>query len=392
MITRNRKVVSLVVIALLGISTSYGAIDEPTSEDVPIRLSTRKPLTKSNKWELHEPPEVLEEQAKYRPPPGTAYQGGQHHVSSSVRLQIVDPPNKSYIAGTHFIVKLKVHVPPSVEKSFQKAYERDGHACLSLDDGPYHCWNFENAQMFFAQATDGEHTLTAKLYRDGSLQHETTSEQISFTVVHNPEFEDGANFHKQTMTVKRRDVEDEEDDGEEGEAVEVAYPTVQIINPEDRVSYSGTRVGLKTLLVPEPPKLFRKYFQHGFTCFNVDFATAHACYPLFQNNTNPFILGLDIGMHSIEALLINPQTGDLLKGSSRGRKIFFMAGESNEGAHFVANINVRGKLHKVPMVQGGSIIEQAKSLCSSVGLVESIDCIEPVSEHIKLVADQNGFF
>ena len=108
--------------------------------------------------------------------------------------------------------------------------------------------------------------------------------------------------------------------------------------------------------------------------------------------TDPFILNLKIGMHTIEALLINPQTGNLLKDSSRGKKVFFMAGDSNEGAHFVADINVRGMLHKVPMVQGGSIVEQARSLCSSVGLVDSIDCIEPLAGHLRSVADRHGFF
>lgn len=392
MIIRNR-IVSFILIAATSISTTHGAIDEPTSEDVPIRLSTRKPLTKTDKWELHDPPEVLQKQASYRPQPGTVYQGQDQHQISSPRLEIIEPPNKSYIAGTYFLVKLKVHVLPSAEESFQRAYERDGHACLSLDDGPYHCWDFENAQIFYAHATDGNHTLTARLYKDGSIQNKTTSEKISFTIVHDPEFEEGAEFHTQSMTVRKNDIE-ETDDGseEEEEAVEVSYPAVQIISPKDRVSYSGTRIGLKTFFEPEKPELFRRYFQYGFTCFNVDFATAYACYPLFQNNNDPFILGLDIGMHNIEAQLINPETGDLLRDSSTGTSIFFMAGESNEGANFVADINVRGKLHKVPIVQGGSIIEQAKNLCSSVGLIENIDCIEPVSGHLKLVAKQNGFF
>jgi hypothetical protein len=392
------RVRSSIILITLILSSSYsnahGAIDGPSSEDAPIRLSSKtKPITTPHEWKLHDPPEVTEKESQYRPLPDASTQlnnQAQKGIHADARLEIVEPPNKSYIAGKNFLVKLKVNLPQSAEESFKKAYEGDGHACLSLDEGPFHCWNFDNAKMFYTEATDGNHTLIAKLYKDGTLQDETSSEKISFTMVHNPEFIEGdLDLHSQNMI--NRESEKDETILEEEDGVEVTYPVVQIMNPLHRVSYSGTDIGIRTLLEPINPKLFEKFFQNGFSCFNVDFATAYACYPLFQDNAHPFVLGMNVGMHALEASLLNPETGNLLKDSSTGRHIFFMAGQSNKGAHFVADINIRGKLHKVPLVQGGSILAQAKSLCSSVGLTGNVDCIEPVLQHLTVVADQHGF-
>ena len=141
-------------------------------------------------------------------------------------------------------------------------------------------------------------------------------------------------------------------------------------------------IGFKTRLNPINPHLFEKYFQNSYTCFKVDFATASACYSIFNYNTDPFILGLNIGMHTIEASLVNPETGDLLQNSSSGRQTFFMAGTSNIGADFVVDVNIRGKLHRVPMLQGGSIQKQSKYLCASVGTGGNVDCIEQIQQYL----------
>lgn len=374
-----------------------GSIDGPSSEDTPIRLSRtqHQPITTSHRWDLHESPEKLKDDAQHMSPKRDV-PSQDHNMQTqppstlTAKLEILEPPEKSFIAGKHFLVKLRVNVPPIDEERFKKAYQHDGHACLSLDEGPYHCWNIENAGMFYADVTDGDHTLVAKLYRNSELQADTTSEPITFTMVHNPEFE-GESNHTQHLRYQTKSFEENENNKGSGGGVEVTYPVVHILNPADQVSYSGNDIGLKTRLNPVNPNLFEKYFQNGYTCFNIDFATAYACYSIFNYNTDPLILGLDIGMHTIETSLVNPETGDLLQNSTSGRQTFFMAGKSNLGADLVVDINIRGKLHKVPFLKGGSILEQSKHLCASVGNGSSVDCIKPIKQHLTNAAHERNF-
>jgi len=368
------------------VSLVEGSIDEPNYADAPIRLSRPKPVTKPHHWDLYAPVEEVTRQSQDQPSPAVAEPTHQsNRPQHDARLEILEPPDKSFIAGKTFIVKLDIHVQPSTEALFKKAYEHDGHLCVSVDEGPYHCWNLDNAQILFNEVTDGNHTLNAKLYKDGKLQHETSSSEISFTMVHNPEFDDEIKFHNQNITSQDDvPVVDEEYNQEEG--AQVSFPVVEVLSPKDRVSYTGNHIGIKTLLKPSDPEQFKKYFENSFTCINIDLATVHACYPIFDEYNDPLILGLNNGMHTMQASLMNPETGDLLDDSIHNN-IFFMAGNANEGAHFVADINIRGKLHKVPIVQGGSLVEQAKYLCTSVGLTGSLDCLDPVYKHLTQVEE-----
>lgn len=171
----------------------------------------------------------------------------------------------------------------------------------------------------------------------------------------------------------------------------MTYPVVDLVSPLEKVSYSGTSVSLRSQLRPEDPILFEKYFNRSYVCFNIDIATAHSCFPIYGDTVSPLVVGLDAGMHTIEASLCHPHTGELLVASSTGTRVFFMAGESNEGAAFTADINLRGKSYAVPIVKGGCITEQAKSVCSDVGLSNNTACFNPVYNHLKEVAGQSGF-
>jgi hypothetical protein len=365
------------------------SIDGPSSTDTPIRLSKRQPATTPQRWELHKD---LSGEPQYKPSKNIQSQINQSHENPLVaKAEIVEPPGKSYIAGKGFLVKLRINIPPSQEERFQTAYNHDGHICLSLDDGPLFCWSvIGEVKMYFADVTDGQHTLIAKLYKDGEIQDATVSAIVNFTMVHNPEFAEGVDFHLQEHYEKPTEDVDEQKANDKNEKVEVIFPVVDLVNPANRVSYAGNSISMKTNLEPQDPEIFQMFFLHGFICFNIDFATAYACYSIYNYDANPLVLGLDIGMHTISAALINPETGDILKESMGGRTTFFMAGKSFEGAQFVADINVRGRLHKVPLIPGASLREQSKHLCSSIGNEGTLDCIEAIKMHLFQAARQQN--
>jgi hypothetical protein len=164
-----------------------------------------------------------------------------------------------------------------------------------------------------------------------------------------------------------------------------------MISPREKVSYNGTVMILRPLLMPSDPEQFEKFFKFAFNCFNLDLSTAHACFRIFNDLGDPFVLGLDGGMHTIEASLAHPNTGELLDGSSEGTKMFFMTGNDDEAALFVADINIRGKVHNIPLVKGGCIVAQTKTFCASVGLEDNSLCLNPVYDHLKEIASQYGF-
>ncbi len=405
--TSNKSSIVSILLCLLSIPiiTTLGSIDGPSSGNTPIRLTTnkkeqlqQKPITTPHLWKLQDPSSMdgtpstnVNNQNNPQQPPPT---GTSNIQKLAAKVEILEPPNQSYIAGKHFNVKLKINFHPHHQERFKKEYQESdnsGYVCLSLDNGLYNCWKILNqSNIVFANVSNGNHTLVATLYKDGVVQNETTSEEIMFTMVHDPIFEDeeGRNeFHSMLPSNINDNIMEEEEDHE---GVEVSYPVVQVLNPLHRVSYSTYDLEVTTKLAPtSQPETFEKYFQHGFICYDVDFATGQACYSIFYHNFNPLILGLNIGMHTIQASLIHPQTGDILPDSSMGRITFFIAGKDNAGATFVADINIHGKLHKVPLMNGGSIVAQARYLCSIIGYSGNIDdCIEPIGMHLTNIAHQ----
>ena len=272
-----------------------------------------------------------------------------------------------------------------------------------------------------------KHSLIAALCRDGELMEETMSESIRFTNIidlENPLMVPPSDDREQ----EEEEYEDnqEEDDDEidldldqidSEKLVEVAFPSIRLLSPLDRVSYTGSKIPLQSYYAPpKNPHEFRKYFRHSFTCFRIDLAIVHACFPLFPPSANnsddgahdtresdftvdqsseddPLILGLAIGMHTIEASLSTPdnEQGGLLPASSSGTFTFFMAGDVNEGAAFMAEINLRGTLYRIPIVRGGCLVEQTRALCGSIGLGGDEVCLESVFHHLHMVATQTGF-
>lgn len=331
-----------------------------------------------------------------------------------VHLKVHEPPHGSFIAGTYFFVGLQVLTSDSESERLVRAARDDYRVCISVDHGHYSCWS-TNSTIVYAHAIHGSHSLIAKLYKDENLLDETASSLITFTTVSDPSMNvSGVEFHSQFSNLQANNQEDEhidaeddmvdldqndvesddEDDEsfqEEEEGVHVSFPAVEFHTPSDQVSYTGSDLMIDTVLKPQDPEQFSKYFKQSFTCFSIDMATAQPCFQLFQDHTNPLMVGLDIGFHTIEASLTNPETMELLEASRSGLQTFFMAGQENKGAVFTAEINLRGKLHQVPIVKGGNLVAQTKSLCRSVGLAEQAICLEPVFRHLQMVGRQVGF-
>lgn len=380
--TLNIIILSIIVSASL-LQLSFSAITGPKTSNKPIRLSSSKRQIgkiKSNSNNVNrerklsgERPNDQRKQPLNNPP--------------AVKLNITEPPNDSFIAGEHFMVSISIITDD--EESFRKAYVdgNSGRVCLSLDEGAYSCWPVSNGRVFFSQVVEGSHSLVAKIYKDGKLIDQSIS-SVNFTTVINPSFYDpNTSYHNQ---LRHQEIREEAKDS--GEGAHVSFPIVDLMSPLEKVSYHGTSIELQSRLRPKDPEMFEKFFNNSYICFNVDIATAHACFPIFGDATKPLILGLESGMHTIEASLCHPHTGDLLLSSSSGTIVFFMAGDSNEGAAFTANVNIRGKSYEVPVVKGGCITTQAKNLCSSVGLADTMTCFDSVHNHLKEVAAQSRFF
>ena len=363
---------------------SNGAITAPNSK-TPIRLSStseEKVTTTQHRWNLqqNQPVSASSNRRLYI----NDLEENEVDNNPDAIVNIVEPPNESFLAGGNFYVA--VQIVPENETAFRQKYLQngDGRLCLSLDEAPYHCWPIDNAKIFFSQAIEGSHSIVAKLFKGGELQHTTKSKTTTFTIVYNPklEVESGTQFYSQ--------IQAEDEENEEDELVDVTFPVLRVVSPAEKVSYSGNSITFASILQPLDPNQFKTYFSKAFTCLKVDAATAHSCFPIFGAKLDPLVLDLETGMHTIEAVLSHPQTGDLLEGSSLGPRIFFIAGVSNEAALFTAEVNINGQIHVIPIVKGGSIFEQTKALCFNVGLHNDTACSNQVLEYLKSAAEQRG--
>jgi len=303
--------------------------------------------------------------------------------NTNAKLNILEPPMDSILAGSNF--KVSVQVLAENQDDFTDAYEKssDGKICISLDDSPFHCgWSAIDGNIFFSNAIEGSHTIVAMLYNNGTLHNESRSETISFTTVQNPDIDSDDDDEDSSLSldgISNQKVKNSSN----GEVVNVKVPTVQIDSPADKVTYPGTSVTIRNIVDPPEPELFERYFKHSFICINIDAATAHSCFAAFGDTNPPFVIGLDPGLHSIEAALSHPESGDLLFQTSSSTKIFYVAGELNEAAYIVGEAAVDGATRFIPVAKGGSLSAQADGFCSSIGLKEDISCTGSVFHHLS---------
>jgi len=388
-----------------------GAITGPKSTDTPIRLVNSKPeySTNVNNEGVRNTASSTATAASTQPHTTNRHadnSNAQPHLQGGgAKVEISEPPDKSYIAGGNVFVRIKIEAKGNQEE-FNRTYliDDNGRVCFSLDLEPYHCWPLNKGVVFYSQAVEGSHTLSARLYRNGSMDENSASSTVTFTTVNdaNIELYPNATFHNQTILMNDSTTSDKSNTTLE-KTINVTFPAVQIISPADKVSYTGDNITFQSLLKPSNEEIFRNYFRYSFVCINIDMASAHSCFRIFDSDSNytkiqtdekrlPLVLNLDPGLHTIEASLSHPVTGDLLDQSSLGTHIFFMTGKFNEAAALTVKINIRGKSYSVPVAKGGDIIEQSKAVCyKAVGVDNGMNtCLESVSKHLLTVAQQSG--
>ena len=296
------------------------------------------------------------------------------------KLVVVDPPQNSFIQGGNFMVNVVLQVED--EEAFMKNFS-SFHVCLSLDEAPWHCWPEKNTRMYFSQVIEGSHSLRAKIFHNESFIEQYSSENISFKVVTDP------NFEPANITT-----EDENDlldlDQSDSETVSVHVPKVQIQSPIDKITHRGTSIEFRSHLRLVDVELFQQYFNHSFICVNLDAAAGHTCFPIFGylDNMSPLIVDVSAGFHTFEASIMNPQTKDLIEVSSSGTITFFTSGSNDEAAAFSTRIIVDDEARYIPVVSGSDYEAQAASFCSSIFLANDHMCIETV--HQKLLEDMKN--
>ena len=359
------------------IALSDAAITAPLGNDTPIRLSTRGQKAVQNN-------------------DNNALKHG-----NVVTLEFKHPVNKQSIFGTKLEVKIAA-VTELNEQAFQEKF-KDTTMCLSLDDGPFFCCDTDRAVMY-SNVDEGEHTLVAKMYQKGDFVNFAREASVAFTTTLDPTklseqdriaFEDQMQLKKQNSTSLGENIEEEE-------LVEVTFPKVHLVSPHHRVTYAGTELNVETMIDSQDHPQFKKYFQNSYTCLSLDLSPTYFCHALhfdessLQTKSTMIATSLGIGLHTIEAALSHPETGEILDLSKSGKRISFVAGKSMEGAQFVTAINLRGKSIQIPVAAGGNIQTQSQEVCHQAGFNEKKEedfasCFQLILDHLIMTANQLGF-
>lgn len=285
-------------------------------------------------------------------------------------------PN-SYIFGTRVFVKIEEIVE---NKARFLENSTNNKVCVSLDDAPFYCTSTLN--ITFAGVLEGQHTLSTRIWIKGNLIEDSQTEVVVFTIIND------------LSLIGRLDYDDDDDEvltqaeqNRSNEKVMVEYPNVKIASPLLLGTY---RPNLPLLIDIEPSnkKQFERYFRNGYKCFCIDGGSGFGCFPLFSNeDMHPLVVGLTPGLHTVEAILLDPRSGELLPLSSSGTTTFFTVGQNNEGSIMVGKLEFEGMTYSVPIENGGDISTQATIFCSDIKHLAA-DCVLSASNHLKNIAIQ----
>ncbi|GFH48482.1 hypothetical protein CTEN210_04958 [Chaetoceros tenuissimus] len=356
------------------LALSDAAITAPLGNDTPIRLSTKQTVQNNDSNPL------------------------KH--SNVVQLEFKHPVNNAVVLGPKLEVKITA-VTELNEEAFQEKF-KDTTMCLSLDNGPFFC-TATNRAVMYSNVDEGEHTLVAKMYQNGDFANFAREASVAFTTTLDPaklNEQDRIAFEEQKQ-LKKQNITSLEENSEEEELVEVTFPKVYLVSPHHRVTYSGTELSVETRIDSQDHPQFKKYFQNSYTCLSLDLSPTYFCHALHFNDSNQtksimIATSLGIGLHTVEAALSHPETGEILDMSKSGKRISFVAGKSMEGAQFVTAINLRGKSIQIPVAAGGNIQTQSQEICRQAGFHEKNEedfasCFQLVLEHLVMTANQLGF-
>ena len=216
-------------------------------------------------------------------------------------ISILDPPDKSTVAGSAF--DLRVQINPVNADVFWKSYNNTkSRVCISLDGSPYSCWPVFGGRIRYINAVDGPHSVHAVLMKQGEIVPESITESVQFTTVESPDIEEEGD--------EEDNVSEEEGEDGENKRVQLQMPQLILQVPPEKVTLPGSAVQFisRVDLGGGDADLFEEHFQHQFVCYNVDAATAHACWSLLDNNTVPFVTQLEPGLHTVEGVITHPET------------------------------------------------------------------------------------
>ena len=322
---------------------------------------------------------ILQSQTKRSNPPQQPIQ-----FNAEARLNITEPPPNSFVMGE--TLSVAIDIQPYNKNDFLSVYENsiDAKVCVSLDSNPYLCWPALTGRIFFSGTSEGKHKLEAMLYNDGELKKESRS-ATSFTTVHD---------HGDTIVAGQDEQvtgkPNLEEDPTTGEQIHVEFPAVKISSPAANVTYPGTSVSISTVIEPTDAALFELYFKKAFVCVNIDSSSAYSCFSIFGEDkyAPPLVRGLDNGPHIIKAGLSHPETGEILLDSFSQVSTFFTAGELNEAASIAVEVNVSGRKHIIPMVEGSNFDAQTAAFCTDVQMAKNPSCTERIKA--KLVGAAAG--
>lgn len=197
-------------------------------------------------------------------------------------------------------------------------------------------------RSFYSNAAEGEHTLEAMLYNDGELKTASRT-TATFALVNDPDIVGSSKDMPEAEQEQDQDITLNEE-------VQVLFPVVKVSSPAANVTYPGTSVSVRLMIEPTDAKILKHYFENAFVCINIDSAPAYSCFAIFDDNkfSPPLVLGLKNGIHTNEAALSHPETGELLPGSFSGTSIFFTSGE------FAVDVTVSGDNYIIPIVEGSN--------------------------------------
>ena len=309
-------------------------------------------------------------------------------------LTIVDPPNGSTLKGDAF--DLKVSIEPVNGEVFTESYNTtNSRVCVSIDDGPYSCWPVFGGRIRYINAIEGEHNLYAVLMKRGEIVPETTTPVLHFTTVENPDIEKPDDEGESESSAK------EEED--EKERVKMDMPQLNLQVPPEKVTLPGSSVQIVSkvstpallarpkvirevlacaeFLSHAPPfacllacssygqveisnsDLFEEYFKFQYNCYNVDAATAHACWAIFDDNAIPYMTKLEPGLHTVDGMITHPETRLGIKDTLTDTRTFYTAGDKNEAAELIVEIEVDDSVHKVAVAKGSDASNQGFYFC-----------------------------
>lgn len=166
------------------------------------------------------------------------------------------------------------------------------------------------------------------------------------------------------------------------EQITLDMPFIEVVTPLEKVTLPGSKAEFVSNIQTTDSEKFEEYFKHQFLCFNVDASSAHACWPVFSNGTKPFVAALNPGLHTVEAVLTHPETRQGIEETQTEFRTFFTAGDDNESAAVVAQVEVDEVMYDIPVANGGNAETQGFFFCGSKGITDE-RCVTMVAQKIE---------